>query len=1313
MKAIQINGSENCQKVISSSIEDLNEISSQFCANDFDHKRILKAYRSRLKEIDEHLSDTDYTGLLDLIRIFIEGVEALVESGREVNNDECRFLLKFPNLLIEYFSLPLSKLPGKLLVRFFKNPEWVRPISDSEEDSIYEQICEQTKHVEIKEKIESGFSVEDFEYCGVSTSIEEMVSEEKRFIPVDNDQLHQVEYIALRNSNNVIDLLKNGSNIDEEMPQELESGTLLPDSDSMIITIRNETDSIIIEELDNDESGIEVDINNLLDSLSISDEGKEAGFDNNLVGKLEKGLDYGVTDENITEYIEVNDAKDICYEGNLSDDVESVSLNEVISNDSISMEVCDSYINAEPTNNNQPMHVVCDIDEDQQLLIDLVRAELAEAIESRDSDISDLKTEENIDHKKHLLTNYAEQAENISNAVELIGLEGLSRCSEFISTNISQLAIMTNDLNETKLELLYEWPVKLFSYLQDINSEISCKELVAFLRLEQWPVAISPSDAEDIRTLLSNPILEQEEKVQRQTTATEEDVSLLLPDDVNQELLEGLLHDLPDQSEEFTTAIENLKQAGRKEDIEIAQRVAHTLKGAANVVGVKGIANLTHHLEDILEYLSNKDKQPTSDLMEILVAASDCLEAMTESLLGIDTAPDNALFVLQSILDWANVLDQSGLPDNEATSQSKFLKQSTKNVEINQSDNATSINEVEVSNQVEADKSTPVVSENVLRIPVNLADELLRIAGESLISNTQIEDKVSNSLKRQETLSQHGAVLQQISFDLEQLIDIQGITKSFTTVDDNDDFDALEMDKFHELHSVSRRLVEITSDSMQLSQTLKSELNELKNLVIDQDKLQKNNQDLVLRTRMVPIKSIIPRLKRGVRQVCRLTGKSVDLNIVDNDTYMDSEVLNEMIEPIMHILRNAVDHGIESVEERQARSKSENGTINILCHRKGDQVILNIEDDGKGLNRDGIFNKAITKNLVSTNQDISDEAIYRLILEPGFSTKNEVTQTSGRGIGLDVVNNKLRSLKGSINISSSVGVGTVFQIVLPISSFSTHSLLVRIRQYIYAISNRGIEEILYPGTGELREVGNQLFYKIDDEAYEARIIDDLLNMSPDRRKVKRNSRPVIIVKDDAGKRHAILVQEVLDSRDVVVKSMGQYMPKIHGTIGATVLGDGSIAPVMDLPELLRDIQTSQSAVVSTHLESEEVTKRASYVLVVDDSLSARRSLAQFTDDLGMNTRTARDGMEAAAIIQARVPDLILVDMEMPRMNGLELTAHIRANEKTKHVPVIMITSRSSEKHKTTAMSKGVNYYMVKPFDEEALAININKALELL
>ncbi|MCW9015181.1 MAG: response regulator [Gammaproteobacteria bacterium] len=944
-------------------------------------------------------------------------------------------------------------------------------------------------------------------------------------------------------------------------------------------------------------------------------------------------------------------------------------------------------------NNTQEQH----IDPQQQELIDLVCCELQEIIENID-DIDKLSGEELYQN----LVVLAEQVENIGNAVDLIGLKGLSKVSAFISKNLNNCTEKIEQFTNNVSNLIKKWPSCCLGYLKNLYNIEQANKVLDIVRNKNWPINLSELEIDDINCNLSNPSLVKEEKVQRQTTATLEDVSIILPDDVNHDLLEGLLQDLPAQTEEFSETVQRLQIGGALEDIDVAQRIAHTLKGAANVVGVKGIANLTHHLEDILEAQSKAKKLPIKPLVEVLISASDCLESMSDALLGIDDPPSDSVFVMQKILDWANKLDMEGVSKNPAEHEGSHQIQQV---------NLSLVEAVNVDESTNSKES--IIAENMLRIPVRLADELLRLAGENLISTGQIQERIKNIIIRQEALYLQNQSLQKISFDLEHLIDIQGVSSSVNVGPDNDEFDPLEMDKYNELHSVSRRLVEAAADSAGMAQVLDEQLTELQNLVITQKQVQKENQEIVLRTRMVPVKNIIPRLKRGVRQACRLTNKNVDLQVEDNDTYMDSDVLSNLIEPLMHVLRNAIDHGIEESEERIARGKVDSGFVKVKFERVGDQVAINVEDDGRGMSQSNIRDAAIKKGLIKPEQELADDVITRLILEPGFTTKNEVTQISGRGVGLDVVNVALRELKGSINIYSEENKGSRFEISLPISSFSTHSLLVRVRNNIYALSNRGIEEILYPGLGELCEIGDEIVFQVGDDAYAAIDFDNLLNLPIDRRNLSRTTKPVVIVKNESGNKTAILIQEVLDSTDVVVKKMGQYIPKLKGIVGATILGDGSVSPVIDLPELLQEQQSNNKPRNCYEVNETIIAKNnIPYVLVVDDSLSARRSLSQFVQDLGLDVRTARDGMEAVSLIDSRKPDLLLVDMEMPKMNGLELTSHIRSIEHMNKIPIIMITSRSTKKHKQTAFDKGVNYFMVKPYAEEELAEQINTVLKI-
>lgn len=284
---------------------------------------------------------------------------------------------------------------------------------------------------------------------------------------------------------------------------------------------------------------------------------------------------------------------------------------------------------------------------------------------------------------------------------------------------------------------------------------------------------------------------------------------------------------------------------------------------------------------------------------------------------------------------------------------------------------------------------------------------------------------------------------------------------------------------------------------------------------------------------------------------------------------------------------------------------------------------------------------------------------------------------------------------------------------LPVTLISTHALLVRIHDRLYALSDRGIEQILYSGIGTIQKLGKATTYHLGNDIYDLTTLETLLNLPPDRRTHARAAPPVLLVREETGAIRAVLVSEAVDSRDLVVKPLGQYVPKLNGVVGATILGDGSVAPVLDLPELLRAPSVLQQTLTFTQQPAPAAPAAVHHqvALAVDDSLSARRSLAQFVQDAGFEVRTARDGLEAIEIINGKRPDIVLADLEMPRMNGLELTAHLRANQPTRDLPVIMITSRSTDKHRREAEAMGVNVYLTKPFAEDELLGYIKKLLQ--
>ena len=902
--------------------------------------------------------------------------------------------------------------------------------------------------------------------------------------------------------------------------------------------------------------------------------------------------------------------------------------------------------------------------------------------------------------RSEALFSYAEHLERLGDASASIGLSGLQQVCAGLQANLSHWAAQDSPLDAEQQRVVKAWPNLALNYLQALDDHLVCASLVNHLQDAHWPQPLAAADAVALIDLLVAPKLVSEavEAEVRPQQAQSADVSLALPTDVNQELLDGLLQELPHQAAEFSATIQRLAAGdGHLKDVEVAQRIAHTLKGAGNTVGVRGIATLTHHIEDILQALSKRGVLPNRALAETLLNAADCLEAMSEALLGISDPPSQAFAVLQEVLDWANRIDRAGIPtDDEVTSPVIARPEPAELPEM--------VTPVAPSTAASAPEVT-------LRVPAHLVDDVLRMVGESIILTGQVQERIRKTVAQTRAVMGQNRLFQQLTAELEQLVDIRNVSSPLSKSVQRGDFDPLELEQYNELNTVTDRLVEAATDARELGRAIEDNLAALDALLVDQGRLHRDNQEAVLRTRMVPIQTVVPRLQRSVRQTCRLVEKEAELVVHGADTLMDSNVLSDMVDPLMHILRNAVDHGIEPPARRKRLGKSSVGRIELRFGREGNTIAVRCQDDGAGLDLLAIRRTATERGLLTADQSLADDELARLILLPGFSTRGEATQTSGRGIGMDMVYNRLLDMKGSLRIQTQTGKGCLIELRLPVTLISTHALLVRMSNQMIALSDRGIEQVLYSGIGKIRKLGKTTTFQLGDAIYELTSLDQLLNLPLDRRAQSRDASPVLLVREETGAIRAVLVQKIVDSRDLVVKRLGQYIPKLNGIVGATILGDGSVAPVLDLPELLRAPATSQPARIAAQATAPAAPSlHRQFVLAVDDSLSARRSLTQFAQDAGYEVRTARDGLEAIEIIDGKRPDLVLTDLEMPRMNGLELTAHLRASPSTRDLPVIMITSRSTEKHRREAEMAGVNVYLTKPFMEDELLGHLHQLL---
>lgn len=904
-------------------------------------------------------------------------------------------------------------------------------------------------------------------------------------------------------------------------------------------------------------------------------------------------------------------------------------------------------------------------------------------------------------------------------ASESMGLEGLSRVCECVIINIALADSEQDQSHWAQILLLVR------NYLNAPLADGVAEDLATFFA---QPELVDPLGEVDLATLtlaLARPdfSLFEEEEVNRPREATAELVSLQVSDDVSPELLEGLLQELPHYSEEFSLAVQRLISGGSMDDVNDAQRVAHTLKGAGNVVGIRGVAELTHHLEDILTVLAKHEMLPPRALADTMMRASDCLEGMSEALQGMASAPDNAQQVLQEVLDWANLIDREGPPDADSA-----VPVAPSPLGVNALQPVLDSIPASISSQEErtlnepAEKPTSMAAvptdqssqagggkneETTLRVPASLVDNLLRLVGEATILNAQLHERVQQTQEQTYLLEAQFDNIRQLGAELEELVDVKDFSGRNAVAGD---FDALEMDQYNELHSYSRRMIEAAVDAKEMGQGILGELDTLSDMIVNQGQLNSETHEGVLKTRMVQVGSVFPRLQRCARQTCRTTGKQVDLLLTGGDTLMDSGVLRDVVDPVMHLLRNAIDHGIETADIREAKGKSATGKLELAFSRDGNHIRVRCKDDGAGLDYEAIRATALRNGDFGETDVLGDEELKRLILRPNFTTRNNVTQVSGRGIGLNAVYGQVLGMKGTLRLDSVSGQGCTMDIRLPVTLLSTHALLVLVDRHTYALASRGIERIIHAEEGEFSYFGGELVYQVDRQPYRVRRLANVLGLEAEFSANTQHPGTVILMKVD-DRIEAVLVDAVIGSRELVVKTLGQYMPKLNGIVGATILGDGQVSPVLDLVEMLREpIEFEQRAINEYGRASNEASNHLPVAIVVDDSLSARRALAQLLTDSGYEVKTARDGLEAVDLLSTVKPDIMFVDMEMPRMNGIELASHVRSRGGFEHLPMIMITSRSTEKHRRQAQDAGINLYLTKPFSDDVL---IEKAQELM
>ncbi len=802
--------------------------------------------------------------------------------------------------------------------------------------------------------------------------------------------------------------------------------------------------------------------------------------------------------------------------------------------------------------------------------------------------------------------------------------------------------------------------------------------------------------------------------------------------EIDAEMLEIFAEEADDLLRNINAQLEVLKSApNNRESLLEIRRNAHTLKGSAGIVGLKPLSGLAHRVEDLLDYLSEKEIEGNRKIFELLAASTDCLSALASG--------ENSAQLSEKIETIYREYDYT----LQALKNGTFEKETVKIPELVKSET--------VAEQPEAIANQPVavMHKSVVRVSLEKLDELVRLVGDLVISRSVFEQRLTE-FERQTSELQYitGRLLRstgklETDFEASLLNADLGLRNSDLTsktelypfnngfnqqtnpqsaIGNPHSFDALEFDRYTEFHQTTRELLETAGDTSTINIELDKLRSNLETLFSMQSHLIEEMHDKLLRLRMVRFGSLTARLQRTVRVTCEQEQKQVELMIEGDQTEVDTQILDLLVEPLLHLLRNAVAHGIESPDTRRLLGKPEKGKIYLRLHSEGTHIILTVSDDGRGISAVALRDKAVRNGFISHEEAVklSDEEAFSLSFLAGLTTAEAVSQTAGRGVGMNIIKTSILRGQGTIQIASEPQKGATFTIRMPMALAITRGLLVKTNGQTFAFPLKLVKKVGEISAEEFANLPDKNFLHIDGVNYALSNLGALLELPPSA--AKKEIIPLLLL-ETAEMPRALTVDEIVRAEEIVIKPLAAPLQNYPNLLGATILGDGNVVPVLDLIYLLKNQVKSRESRVeslenteteSPNSETEDsrlstLDSRLLKVMIVDDSPSVRHITSKLIKNAGWEVVAAKDGLEAFEALQEAetLPDIILTDVEMPRMDGYELLSSIRNQESLRELPVIMITSRASEKHQQKAVELGVSEYLTKPFDDSVLIKVIN------
>ncbi len=776
------------------------------------------------------------------------------------------------------------------------------------------------------------------------------------------------------------------------------------------------------------------------------------------------------------------------------------------------------------------------------------------------------------------------------------------------------------------------------------------------------------------------------------------------------ELIDSFRQETEERLQSVQEQLRMLEANPSDADLTLAiRRTIHTVKGASAMIGQISMSTLAHRMEDLLDALAAKTVSYDDHSKNLLYLAADVLGdlAATVGADAQDVAASIDEIVAQFDLRLKDVIAARAQSERQHVISPLGAEPA---IEL-------------TSGQAEplGLATAPSASGQYVRVPIERLDELVRFVSELLVNRSTFEQylgaygqevrELDLSITRLRRVSQRldsDVEITQLRSGIGQLA-IRGVMMPDKKIDKRQEFDMLEFDRYTDLHLVSRDLAETAVDVTSAASELRARAGDFDSYLNRLSRLTSDIQDRLMRLRMVPLASLSTRLHRTVRVTAERTGKQADFVLIGDRIELDKTVLEEMAGPIEHVLRNAVDHGIEGDALRWATGKPARGRISLEAHYEGTQVVLVISDDGSGINPDLVRAAAVERGLVSEAEaaQMPDDRMVDFIFRPGFSTARQLSEVSGRGVGMDVVKSTVTRLKGTVELTSVPGQGTRLTVRLPMTLAIMRVILVKAHGETYAMPANMVTRILRVGPESIENVAGKAVLRTDGKVLPLlRLGESLQLKGPADKAVTRPPALLLQLGDHVV---ALLVDEVLDAREVVVKTLGTTLRKVRGFTGATLMGDGSVVLILNpsdlaenhAPRVAHVAMSPQAAIAHKPLE----------ILTVDDSVSVRRVLGKLIEGAGWRPTPAKDGLEALELLQRGLsPDAILLDVEMPRMDGYELLGVLRALPQFKNLPIVMLTSRAGEKHRKKAFELGATDYLVKPYQEDTLLAVVRRVV---